>query len=415
MGLSITLALIREGSVAAVLAEKMSRGEKIVITALLLGTWSVVRNWDAKNERQPFDMPDALVERHGDVTVQVSVGSSRSEEAGRRIGRFVARELSGIQDYLRLEDIPPIFLVQWRDLEAGQYESDGLLGADGLVVRANFTSPAWDDRHFLAWLVREMLIVAGGDQLTLEPNMWVLDGFPLYWATHGLGGALVDVQQLELRAAYGWSCGFSPADVEDWYRYRERVGEDIAAAVAWYGLEQLARTQGEPRCRHLLRRMLRTDIPADVLALVHHWSYPLPTIFEREAGIAYDHFLERWQKGLAAITRSRQTELSSIPRLTGRLIYCPISELTCTVHYAFECDPAPDNRRILLRHGELPSWDTGFPQTEIKLEDLDYRSDRTGVLPGTFARGTRYYWTFSVCDERLGCQIINGWQREEMN
>ena len=48
-------------------------------------------------------------------------------------------------------------------------------------------------------------------------------------------------------------------DLDRWLTFRERVGEDIAAGVAWSLLRVLAREQGEAGCQRLLRSAL-TDI-----------------------------------------------------------------------------------------------------------------------------------------------------------
>ena len=414
VALMFLLSLSREGSVASLLAEKMSHREKIFISVLMLGFLFAVSVYDEQAEKQPFDLPQALVASAGGVRVKVSIGASKDERPGQQLAELVARQTAEVKRFLQLQELPPIFIVQRRDLDADRFERGVLEGAEGLLVRANFRSPQWNQGQFLTWLIRELLIVASEERLEHERNRWLLDGFGLYWVCRDEEVRYVDNSQLELRACYGTQQGFSEVDLRHWLSYRERVGADIAAAVAWSGLMALDRHAGELRCRALLRTVLDCDAPADVRSVVRELRWPLPVVFEEVVGRPYSQFVQQWSAELAAVRRSRSDELARIPRVNGSLAFVAVSAVSRTVSYQFTCEPPPSSDRFVLIHMELPPFDDEVAVQELRREELGYSRDKRGELPGTFGRGGRLYATFAIWDEKLGCEVITGWRRREI-
>jgi hypothetical protein len=407
------LALVREGSVASLLAEKMSHREKVFLAVLLLGFVFAVSIFDERAKKQPFDLPNSIVAEVGDVTVKVSVGASSDTDRGLRLAEMVAGEVAALQEYLRVDEFPPIFIVQRRDLDAERYERAVLDGAEGLLVRANFLSDDWQDGRFLSWILRELIISASDGRVKLEPNMWVLDGFALYWNCQDAESKRMDYATLDLRAAYGKERGFAVNDAKNWLTYRERVGEEIAAAVAWSGLISLKQSQGEPACRSFLQAMLDCNVPGDVRGVWHEWQNPLPQVMEREAGLPLADFMATWSEGLETRRRERAEDLTRIPKLEGTIRFEAMSASTRIVSFEFSCDPPPEKRFTLI-HIKLPPFDDELPTRQLHREEFQYASQRNGELPGSYARGTRFGSTFAVWDEQLGCEIISGWTRQEM-
>ena len=62
----------------------------------------------------------------------------------------------------------------------------------------------------------------------------------------------------------------------------------------------------------------------------------------------------------------------------------------------------------------MPPFNDEVPVEEWMRQELDYERERLGELPGTFARGTRLYWTCAVHVPELDCEVISGWVRQEM-
>lgn len=414
--LALLLSLIHEGSVATMLAEKMSHREKVFVSCIVIGMLFSVTLYDQRAIRKPFDLPGAVVEQSGDVTVKISLGAFTDEAPGRELARFVVGELAALQEYLETSELPPTFIVQRRDLDPDRYELGVLDGAHGLLVRANFQHEKFDQHHFLAWLIRESLALKTRDRAIAEPGRWVLDGLGDFWVhRQRVREPLESIHsRLALRATYGTSLGFSARDLQDWLTFRERVGPELATAVAWSGLVTLARSSGDEPCREFIRTVIGPNVPTDARATVYAWRNPWPKVLERSASVAAEPFLARWQSELAACAKTLERELATVPRPRGTIQFVSVSPDTRKVTFDFRCDPAPPSGRFVLRYATLPPFNAQVPDHELKQEDRQFEESSRGELPATYARGTRFYSTFAVRDDRMGCEIITGWTRREM-
>ena len=296
-----------------------------------------------------------------------------------------------------------------------QFERAELENAEGLLVRANFRSGDWDDGRFLVWLLRELLVFWSEERLEWEPNLWALDGFSVYWACRAEASTSCDREQMELRAAYGARQGFSAADAAQWLRYRERVGDEIAAAVAWRGLVALKDRQGDERFHAFLQAAMDCSISADVWGMVHDWIHPVPKLVERCGGLAYSDFIGQWTEDLAGLERTHRDQLDEIPQISGEVEIESISEHSRVVRFRFTSRPPPESGRFALLYAELPAFAASVEPTEIGREDGLYPDQCEGELPETFGRGTRLHSTFATWVDSLGCNIVSGWTRLEMN
>jgi len=413
--LTLALSLVREGTVATLLAEKMTHREKITVTAVILAFMLSVAIYEQRVQKKPFDLPDAVEATCGDVTVRISSEDDGEEDRAQRLAQLVADEAAAMQEYLGLRDPPPIFVTQWGELDADQFDRAELDGAEGLLVRANFRGSGWRDGRFLVWLLRELLVVWSEERLEWEPNLWLLDGFGVYWACREGTSVSCDRKQLELRAAYAARHGFSSIDAAEWLRYRERVGEDIAAAVAWRGLETIRGSQGEDRFRQFLQAAMDCSVSDDLWGMLHGWVHPVPSLLERHGGIAYSDFVGRWSRDLDELASMRQNELDSIPRISGELTFDAISDYSRVVRFHFKSRPAPRSGRFAVLYAELPAFGVSAEASEIRREDALFPEHVMGELPETFGQGTRLYSTFAARVDVLGCDIISGWTRSEMD
>ena len=180
--LALGMSLTREGSVAAMLAESMSYREKVFMATALLGFSWALGTLTRKIHKAPFDLEDAAVEQRSGITVKVSSGLERDPKA-RHLARYIAAELDAAREYLGMDSLPTVFVSGRRDLDSNRFERGYLDQGEGVYVRANFGTPDWKDEQFLAWLLREVLIVSSDGRLKLETRRWALDGFPLFWAS----------------------------------------------------------------------------------------------------------------------------------------------------------------------------------------------------------------------------------------
>lgn len=414
LALSLAMAQLREGTVAAMLGEKMSQREKIFIASLICAMVFGIYVYDERAEKEPFDLADAVEVEFSQVRVKLSSGAGEEDTLGRQLAERLAREIAELQRYLQLEELPPIFVVKRSDLDGDQFERAELEGAEGFLVRCNYNDQAWNEQKFLAWFVRELLVTASHGRVLHERKRFVLDGFGRYWVHRHENPSEADSGRLELRAAVAADRGFDPRNVENWLLYREAFGEPIAEALAWSGLVALQQSRGADAMRAVLQDTLRTDLPGDIRATLYEWRRPWSSVLQDRAGISHDEFVGAWSAHLSQLRTRRRKELDAVPRTRGMISYPTASSTTRLVTYEFECQPRPSSGRFAVLHCELPPFDAEVSPTQIQRDEFSYDTQRKGELVVTLQHGARFYWTFAIEVPELDCEVITGWSREEV-
>lgn len=267
------LTVTREGNVAAMLAEKMSYREKIFVTCLVFCIAACLMIFEEQVFKVPFDLPDALVASANVTEVKISNPGKEKQQKAQSIANSVAAEVSELVKFLSIEKLPPIFLVQRSDLDSNQYERGVLKNADGILIRANFQHADWLEQDFLSWFAGELIVATSEERTLAEPVRWVQDGFSFYWAQRqGYSHNNADTSKRDARVAYAMSLGFDKNDYHKWLTYRERVGDDIAEAMAWNGLETIRSIKGDEATRKFISRVLDPDVAADIRASIHAFT-----------------------------------------------------------------------------------------------------------------------------------------------
>lgn len=412
------LACLREGSVAALLAQKMSQRERVFFAALVAGVMVLMSAVPDRREPMELDFgEDAHSARVGAAEVQVSNARLAAEPA-RRLAHRVAQELSGAFEYLGLRSVPPVFITLRCDLKVDLFDRDVGMNRDGITVDANFTAPGWREEDFIAWLVRVAVLAETRRRAGLEHKLWVLDGFPDFWfarQTRAVQPTPVRHRVLALRALYGTREGLTRGDLESWLRFRERVGPEVAGGVAASGLVVLERRWGAERCRAFLRRVLATDVPKDIRAALHETRFPPARLLELEVGVELDEFVRLWSGELETARGQLRSELAALPVVRGEVKFVPLSPATMQVHYHAMASPAlPPESEFLMEHTALSVFDRAIVPGGVRRETKSFAAEAKGTLPQTVARGSRLGWNFALEVPALECRVISGWRREEV-
>lgn len=412
-GLAFGLSLTREGSVAALLSEKMQHREKVFIAALLAGLLCAASILSEKTKKTPFDLLNAATEQRPGVVVKV-ISSGKNDFKARQLAKYIADELTAARDYLGASAFPPVFVNSRRDLDANRYERGELKDSEGVLVRANFRAADWRDADLLAWLLREVLITSSNERARLESRRWVLDGFGLFWTGRDhFEAPLVRDEPLALRALYGTDKRFSEQDLREWLSFKESVGDDIAGGVAWSGLKTLSQRQGPEKCRKFLQAMLGDSEPKDVRATLHTRSWQ--TILREQTGQSAQDFLAQWVQELGTARQVLGRKLENLPRLDGQVTFVRSSADSRTVRFRLKITPPPGpTARYAFLYFPVGAYDEEVPPNSIRQEQHLYADSQDGELPGSYARGGRIYWTLSLPVPELGCPVISGWRREEI-
>jgi hypothetical protein len=297
------LALARDATLAAALAERMSSREKMGITFGALAILMTVGLQSKRNEDSvPVRMPGALEAGRGLVQVSAAAAVDQPEPeeqaALQRAANGVAAELATLADFLRCRTMPPVFLVHRRDLKPGVFENGGIKPEQGLIVRLNVTAKEFKEEALLRWIVREVLVTKSLKRLERERDAWVLDGFSDWWPTRR---APLAQDAGELRAALkAMPPRFSGSDLERWLTLRESATREEARALAATGLRVLAAQHGEEACRNFLAPVLGPEVARDARAWVREALFPPASRFRAATGMRLDAFVAEWREAVQA-------------------------------------------------------------------------------------------------------------------
>ena len=418
VGVSLMMGLMREGSVASLMAEKMSQREKLFASVGVLMLIFIGSSLDAKRTPDPYSIPDAYVRDEDNVIVQIE-----RLEAGQQatiLADAVHADWVAVSQYLSIDQFPPLFLVNRRDLDSDQYESASLDNSSGILLRMNYQSPDFDYANVRADLIDIGLSHASHFNAIYEPQCWVLEGFSDYWPRReSFDTKWSDRSQTDLRAVYASSLSFQPSDVGDWYQFRDRVGLPIARAVGCSGLVFAERKYGKDRIEQFLQQVLRVDQPSDMRADLDQMRHPIETIWTRVMGDDYHQFVKDWVIELQKQETTFAETLSSIPKLSAEANWIAKSAVTHELEVTPTCEPPPKSSNaasgnVSIDFEEIGIFDTWMPDLEVESQVQPYESGQTIVLKDTFSAGDRLRWTISVFSPELGCDVIFGWQRQEV-
>ncbi|MBL9135148.1 MAG: hypothetical protein JNK85_04740 [Verrucomicrobiales bacterium] len=409
---ALVLGWTREGSVAALLAESMSHREKVMVALVLGGGVFAVSVLDERRPKAPFDLPGAATETRPGIVVKVPW---EVVDASQR-ARMTADHLSAIRSFLDLPSIPPVFLVGRSDLDGRHYERGTLDQAEGVHVQANFSAADWDEQRFNAWLIREALLAATRGRSALESRRWILDGFSVWWFGSGRDQNPLETDaRLALRACYGAPQSVSRGHLARWLQFREEVGPDIAAAVAWSGLRALERRRGGDALRQVLRRALGVVRPVDGRVLWLESEGAFDTALENAAGWEWQAWIAGWNEDLDASRGRLSNTLAAIPTLECQVGFENLSAESRLLNYQVRFQP-PDSAvgAWSFLHAELPAVDVEIPPQLVQRERHGRPGDGMESLPGTISVGARIATTAALEVPALGCEVIAGWTRHEV-
>jgi hypothetical protein len=300
-----SLGLVRDATVAALLAEKMSAREKVFLTLCSLVVLFVSGEvYDRRKTFTPVQMPGAAEARHGAVHVLASAAvdaPSREETAAlQRTADAVAAELGALTDYLGCNSYPPIFIVHRRDLAAKDLVHGDLKWEQGLLVRANLTAKDFKIDALQEWLLRESLGVHTSGLADRERNAWAFDALQWWWprSQHGTRTALDEAVQVE--HATPTLPAFTPAEIRTWFSVRKTIGEDKADALAGSSLAVLAARHGLAGVQRFFTARFGGAEPNDVRAWWHDLIRPTPVRLRAATGVNEETVAADWRAAMTA-------------------------------------------------------------------------------------------------------------------
>jgi len=303
-GMGFFVGLVRDSTVAAILAEKMSAREKLFFTFLSLVL--LIVSGEVSEHRKtatPVQMPGATEADRSVVRVLASAAvdaPTRAEIAAlQRTVSGVAVDLDALTIYLGCRSYPPVFIVHRRDLKWREFSNGDLKASQGVLVRANLTVPDFKVEELSGWLLHETLVAHTNGLAERERNDWILDGFEWWWprSKHGEISAWGDALQAVHAAAK--PLNISPQQLHRWYTVRKNLEPREARVLAGSVLALLAERHGTASLRRFLADRFGEAQPLDARGWLHDMLRPNSVRLRAATGLSEEDLAAEWRKAIA--------------------------------------------------------------------------------------------------------------------
>ncbi|MDG2125355.1 MAG: hypothetical protein P8J87_16750 [Verrucomicrobiales bacterium] len=290
-GASFGLGLVREGSVASMMGEKMSHKEKMLVGGLIAGAVSGAMTLSMKHP-EPFVLPDAVTESQDGVEVSVASPLERKVDREVALAAKLVGEMVEAKRRVGARAWPEIYVVEREDdFEEGAFFRLGELEEEGVLVYADYRDEAFPEDEFVRFVLDACLVELSGGRVKREGKKWLYLGFVEMW-----GGR--DLPAEEAREAVEAE-GLDEHDVSRWLSYEKAVGEEEAKAVAWAGVKLLGERYGDVKMRAVLAAVLGRSVEQDVRATIYDLRNPVPEVFERVTGDRFADFVRAWRESIS--------------------------------------------------------------------------------------------------------------------
>ena len=407
LGASFALALGAEGSFVVALSRRMAAREKATVTVVIIALISCISVLEARKEKPLFVLAGS---QHSKGKPDVAVALNLNPPTELALAEQLSGDLRSMTGYLAIVPGAGLSLMPDETLDGGVFQRATLPRADGVVLRAAFASAQFDNDGLRAYALSEWLRWHSFDQAASEERRWLLDGFAQWSIAQALPQRQ---QQLALRAALAARLlRERHLSVEQalgqWFTAREQLGGCLADALAWDLVSTLHARLGEPgfqafaraalaehRSREAWGRWSRPSL-AEQLALAH--APDLPTLARQ---------VEGGRGGQAARFAAALDALGLAPI---RFKAAPMAG-GGAFEVAYQVGaPGAAAAPFAVRYVELKPWDGELAEESLARVD----ATANGVLPASFARGTRLFTAVERRIDSLGCTARLAAQRWEL-
>jgi hypothetical protein len=397
VALTCAVALAAEGSMVVALSRRMRPREKSAVT---IGFLAFLMAFGVIEERTPkpaFELARAARSAGGPA---VAVGIAGAPGAEQGLADTLSSDLARMQAFLGLPTAPALTALPDDALDGDAFQRAVLPNADGVVVRAAFTNEAFDRAGFRAYALASWMEWHSRGLAAEEERRWLLDGTAQWLAAQGLPE---QQDKLALRAAFAMRLlqarpeGASRA-VYAWLSVREELGPCLADALAWRMVDALAQHMGVPRFQALARALLAGRPPGDARASL---SAPgLARLLQQNGAPDQAMLAQQFTRLFGAVQVRMAARLERIPVPLPRFTAQRMAGNAYEVHYTMGA-PGADLPPFSVLYVALGPWDGEIPPEALARVD----NTRAGVLPASFARGTRLFTAVERRDELLGCSV----------
>lgn len=300
--LGFFLGLMRDASLATLLAEKMSAREKVTIGLLaVVAMMSIGFVQMHKEEAGPVHLPGSVDVKHGAATVSVAaaVADMTPEEktALETYAHATAEWLDEAAQWLHREDLPTLFLVHRRDFEKEQLEDGSLDSRQGYMLRLNFLEHQPQDIKLKEKLLTEVLRAANHYRQPSDQAGWVLDGF-VYWWLRRAPATPAKMPNETTGKGQPAITQVSANDLRHWFKLSRKLGAKKSAPFAGKGINVLNANCGEAKLQRFISAVLGHRVPHDARAWIYDVLHPVGQTLEQTTGLTLDQLAQKWTAAL---------------------------------------------------------------------------------------------------------------------
>ncbi len=288
--LGFVFGIVRDATLASMLAEKMSYREKLTMTALVAFVLFVIASViERQTAAEPLYLPGSVDVSSARVAVSVSAAVSSPTtaemEALQGHADSMMDHLDEVAEFLNIKNLPKVFLVHRRDFDPDRYELGDLDTRQGVLIRLNAIASAPDGERWLRMAIRSVLLAHQHNRLDSDTRDWVVTGFPIWWLARSDKGRIVQEFAVANSVSQDDASSLSESELVRWRAYKKRVGEEraqLAAGAIMFSLSERAKAED---MRAFLSHVLGYEAPYDFRATIHDYWYSVSSVLRATTGL----------------------------------------------------------------------------------------------------------------------------------
>jgi hypothetical protein len=403
LAVALGLALVREGTTAEVLARRASQREKSALALFVIASLVIASVVEAKKPKTPFAFSSSTVVRGARSDTSIMYGLSELAPHAHKLAAELDTLVTRLEQELGIDDYPPIRVAHSSVTAAREIRNKFLPDADGIFLEFDL-----GERAFLVPLLYEAahagLIWTTDGQAAFEPQHWLLDGYSTFVAAEQVPevrerlwlAALVATRHAEIDAER----------LLAWEQILERLGEQLANALAFALVDELVTRHGRDTLRRLARTLLAQHSATALGAWLERRREPPLVGLERIVGRPWQEVVEQW---LAALERRRGEPAwaARLSELTSPRAQLELNEdgAALSIDYELAGPASAEPRECALRHQALAPYDLSTGESSLEREEIEWaaRVPRvSGRLRGRYGSGQRVLVALECWVPRLG-------------
>lgn len=405
-----SLALGFQGSWVAALARRMSRREKIVVTAAFISVVYVIILVQDRKPKPAFSVQDGMISAIDLPRVMVARAEGFSTEAATALADGFATQLQEVQDYLAIDKLPVVAVLPDASIDSELFLLADLPDSDGVVVRGAAGSGRFDEAGFRAFTLRQVLDWHSRGRASREPRRWLLEGFSR-WLIARNDAAQRELLSLRSVAALQMleseRIALAPA-LRKWLTTREQLGDCLGDALAWRATEWLSVSLGEENFRQLARALFGQRPTSDIRAFLSEKA--VDELLQSAGAPAIDALADQLQRAIHAEGAGIADRVPSLLQWSVQFEAVPMRGSLFELRHAVTPPGSEPREPYAVRYKRLRPWDGEL--TRASMDRMD--ATASGVLPASFPRGERVFTAVEIYSPQLQCIVRLGARRWEV-